>query len=95
MLNTKYDSLLLSLPFYATHSYTLPFVGDDYDSPKHKKLLLIGESHYMPAGSTVHHDGRSGTAERRCSRKMSGTGAIRAEHARARVVVSEKRLTVV
>ena len=50
------DSSLLSLPFYKSHPYMLPFVGRDYDSPKHKKLLLIGESHYMPAGSTVHHD---------------------------------------
>jgi hypothetical protein len=34
----------------------IPFVGDDYESSKHKKLLLIDESHYMPEGSTVHHD---------------------------------------
>ena len=51
-----YASSLLSLPFYSTHHYMVPFVGCDYDSPKHKKLLLLGESHYMPEGSTVHHD---------------------------------------
>lgn len=56
MLNTHYDSTLLTLPFYKSHPYMLPFVGSDYESPKHKKLLLIGESHYMPEGSTVHHD---------------------------------------
>ena len=56
LMSTRYASSLLSLPFYASHPYMLPFVGDDYDSPKHKKLLLIGESHYMPSGSTVHHD---------------------------------------
>lgn len=53
---SSYDSTLLSLPFYNSHPYMLPFVGGDYDSPKHKKLLLIGESHYMPSGSSVHHN---------------------------------------
>ena len=56
MSNSSYDTALLSLPFYKSHPYILPFVGDDYDSSKHKKLLLIGESHYMPSGSSVHHD---------------------------------------
>ena len=55
-MSTCYDSSFLSLPFYSSHSYMLPFVGDDYDSPKHKKLLLVGESHYVPEGSTVHHN---------------------------------------
>lgn len=56
MSNTAYDSRFLSIPFYRSHPYMMPFVGDAYDSPKHKKLLLIGESHYMLEGSTVHHD---------------------------------------
>lgn len=55
MSNTSYDSKFQSIPFYKTHSYMMLFVGDDYESLKHKKLLLIGESHYMPEGSTVHH----------------------------------------
>ena len=50
------DTLLNEIDVYFSHPYMLPFVGDDYDSPKHKKLLLVGESHYMPEGSTVHHD---------------------------------------
>jgi len=56
MSNTSYTPSLSSLPFYKSHPYMLPFVGDEYESPKHKKLLLIGESHYMPEGSAVHHD---------------------------------------
>ena len=56
MSNTLYDSKFQSIPFYKSHPYMMPFVGDDYESSKHKKLLLIGESHYMPKGSTVHHD---------------------------------------
>lgn len=55
-MSISYDSSLLSLHFYSSHPYMLPFVGRDYDSPKHKKLLLVGESHYVPEGSIVHHN---------------------------------------
>lgn len=55
-MSTHYAHNFLSLTFYSSHPYMIPFVGDNYESPKHKKLLLIGESHYMPEGSTVHHD---------------------------------------
>jgi hypothetical protein len=37
----------------------MPFVGNDYESSKHKKLLLVGESFYLPEGATVHHDANS------------------------------------
>lgn len=50
--NTKF----LSLTFYRNHRYMLPFVGKNYISLKHKKVLLVGESHYMPQNSIVHHD---------------------------------------
>lgn len=33
-----------------------PWVGSSYQSPNHKKLLIIAESHYLPKGSTIHHD---------------------------------------
>ena len=56
MSNSSYNLSFLSFPFYKSHPYMFPFVGDDYESSKHKKLLLIGESHYLPEGSTVHHD---------------------------------------
>lgn len=56
MPNTIYDKLFASIPFYQSHWFMLPFIGGKYESSKHKKLLLIGESHYMPEGSTVHHD---------------------------------------
>lgn len=54
-MNTTFDNQFLQLPFYKDHPYMLPFVGDDYISPKHKKLLLIGDSHYMPPDSSIHH----------------------------------------
>ena len=59
MSKTYYNQSLSTLSFYKSHPYMLPFVGDDYESPKHKKLLLIGKSHYMPEGSIVHHDANS------------------------------------
>lgn len=33
-----------------------PFVGSNYDSNEHKRLLIVGESHYLPDYSTVHLD---------------------------------------
>jgi hypothetical protein len=56
MSKASYDDLLSSIPFYQSHGCMTPFVGENYESSKHKKLLLIGESHYMPEGSIVHHD---------------------------------------
>lgn len=41
-----------SIPFYTTHSYMEPFVGKNYESNRHKKLLLIGESFYVTQQST-------------------------------------------
>ncbi|SHK73493.1 hypothetical protein SAMN05720764_103166 [Fibrobacter sp. UWH5] len=50
------ETSLNSIPFYQTHPYMKPFVGRNYESALHKKLLLVGESHYLPAGSTVQRD---------------------------------------
>ena len=33
-----------------------PWMGDHYQDDRHKRLLIIGESHYLPEGSTIHHD---------------------------------------
>ena len=33
-----------------------PWIGSRYRDPRHKRLLVIGESHYLPPGSTIHHD---------------------------------------
>lgn len=52
----KYDNRLMDMGssdddetgFYAGFPQMLPWVGCNYDSGKYKKLLLIGESHYLP-----------------------------------------------
>ena len=33
-----------------------PWIGSRYRDQRHKRLLVIGESHYLPPGSTIHHD---------------------------------------
>ena len=33
-----------------------PWIGSRYRDERHKRLLVIGESHYLPPGSTIHHD---------------------------------------
>lgn len=33
-----------------------PWIGSRYRDDRHKRLLVIGESHYLPPGSTIHHD---------------------------------------
>ncbi len=33
-----------------------PWIGSRYQDERHKRLLVIGESHYLPPGSTIHHD---------------------------------------
>ena len=36
----------------------MPWVGDFYDNDRHLRLLVIGESHYFPPKSTIHHDAK-------------------------------------
>ena len=33
-----------------------PWIGSRYRDERHKRLLVIGESHYLPTESTIHHD---------------------------------------
>jgi len=39
---------------YKKYPKMIPFVGNDYISDNHKKLLIIAESHYLPNESTLH-----------------------------------------
>ena len=50
------ESALSNISFYKTHEYMKPFIGKNYQSPAHKKLLLIGESLYLPSGSIINQD---------------------------------------
>ena len=33
-----------------------PWIGRCYRDERHKRLLVVGESHYLPPESTIHHD---------------------------------------
>lgn len=35
-----------------------PWLGNRYQDGHYKRLLVMGESHYLPEGSTIHHDPR-------------------------------------
>jgi hypothetical protein len=41
---------------YERYPVMKPWVGVNYSSRNHKRLLIVGESHYLPSGSTKAHD---------------------------------------
>ena len=52
----QFDAALKEIPHYQACPLMLPYVGPDYASSGHKKMLLIGESFYFPEDSTIHKD---------------------------------------
>lgn len=48
-----------SIKHYKHFPCMKPWIGDKYLSPLHKRLLLVGESHYFPKASTIHLDADS------------------------------------
>jgi len=52
----RFDQSLKRIKHYQQFPELLPWIGEEYDSKDHKKLLLIGESHYLPANSIIHLD---------------------------------------
>lgn len=46
---------LSSIWFYKQFPAMIPFIGDFYLSNMHKRLLLIGESYYLPNETQLHH----------------------------------------
>lgn len=48
--NTKYDAMFLSVPHFQKFAQMRPFVGRNYEKTK---LLLVGESHYLPENSSA------------------------------------------
>ncbi len=56
MKNDLFDQKLAQIEFYKKFPAMIPFVGENYVSKEHKKLLLIGESYYLPNDVTLHHN---------------------------------------
>jgi hypothetical protein len=53
---TSFDNALKEISHYRSFPALLPFVGADYVSKAHSKLLILGESFYLPNESTIHKD---------------------------------------
>lgn len=45
---------LQNFEVYKKFPFLVPFIGKNYEGKTHKKLLLVGESHYLPPESTFH-----------------------------------------
>lgn len=45
---------LKEIEFYKRFPTMIPFVGENYISKKHKKLLIVGESFYFPNEADIH-----------------------------------------
>ena len=50
------EELLSKIDFYQKYPDMMPFVGDNYLSKVHKKLLIVGESYYLPNKVEIHHN---------------------------------------
>jgi len=50
-----FDTELGYLDIYDRYPELLPFVGKDFKSME-QKVLMLGESHYLPEKSTIHND---------------------------------------
>ena len=55
-MNTNFDSRLREIDHYKRYPAMIPFVGDQYESSEHRKVLIIAESNYLNEHVTVHHD---------------------------------------
>lgn len=52
----SYENLFAELKHYKKYPKMLPWVGKNYNSQQHKKLLVVGESHYFPTDSINNMD---------------------------------------
>ncbi|WP_342244717.1 hypothetical protein [Pseudomonas sp. OTU5201] len=55
MIDTQFDDQLLQIAHLAQYPNLLPWVGSGYRTAG-LKVLLLGESHYLPPGVSYHHD---------------------------------------
>lgn len=52
VFNTSYDKQLIDIEHYKKFPQMLPWVGQYYGK-KYKRVLFVGESHYLPPDSTI------------------------------------------
>jgi hypothetical protein len=56
MYSKEFDKQLKEISHYSKYPVLMPFVGLNYNNVNSKRLLLIGESHYLPKNSVVSKD---------------------------------------
>lgn len=54
----SFDNKLSQINHYKRYPQMLPLVGSEYQSNL-RKIIVIGESHYLPSNSVVHKDAKS------------------------------------
>ena len=52
----KFDPLFKEISHFSRYPEMLPFIGEHYESDNHKKIIVLGESNYLPKGSIVSLD---------------------------------------
>lgn len=55
IFTTDFDDKLIEINIYKKHSQLLPLIGNNYLNQK-KKVIFIGESHYLPHASQIHEN---------------------------------------
>ena len=53
-----FDKDLLELDIYNRYPQLLPLIGEQFTA-FHKRVLFVGESHYLPNTSSIHNDAAS------------------------------------
>lgn len=53
--SNQFESQLLKVPHYKRFPQMMPWVGSQY-AQQQKKILIVGESHYLPEGSTIQEN---------------------------------------
>lgn len=48
------DDLYKTIGHYQKFPCMIPWIGENYTSSLHKRLLVVGESHYLPEDSKIH-----------------------------------------
>lgn len=54
--STQFDEVLDKIEHFRRFPVMKPFVGKNYASREEKRIMLIGESHYLPEGSVASID---------------------------------------
>jgi ribosome-associated toxin RatA of RatAB toxin-antitoxin module len=55
----KYNRDFKTIPHYRNYPQMIPWVGKEYGLNRNKRILVVGESHYLPEKSVIHMKSRT------------------------------------